>query len=172
MSAPFQKLMMALFPGGSGAFGHFETTNDMSSICKAHFLRGSAIMGPPKVGETNMAMVAIHSSGWVNQEGEYVYVKYHFLADDGQRQFTRSEAVQMSGEDPDYSKRDLWSAIENGEKISWTAYVQVMKPEEADATKLKFDPFDVTKVWPRALFPMHELGKLILDKNPENFHGR
>lgn len=60
----------------------------------------------------------------------------------------------MSGEDPDYSKRDLWSAIEKGEQVTWTAYVQFMKPEEADAAKLGFDPFDVTKVWPRNQFPV------------------
>lgn len=52
----------------------------------------------------------------------------------------------MCGEDPDFSKRDLYQAIEKGEKISWTAHVQIMKPEEADPTKLGFDPFDVTKV--------------------------
>jgi catalase len=76
----------------------------------------------------------------------------------------------MCGEDPDYSKRDLWDAIEQGEEIEWTAKVQVMQPEEADPEKLGFDPFDVTKVWPRNQFPMHEFGRLVLNKNPENFH--
>ena len=75
-----------------------------------------------------------------------------------------------SGEDPDYSKRQLWDAIERGEEITWTANVQIMDPEEADPNKLGFDPFDVTKVWPRKQFPMHEFGKLVLNKNPENFH--
>lgn len=56
--------------------------------------------------------------------------------------------------DPDYAKRDLWQAIEKGEKVTWTAKVQIMKPEEADPTKLGFDPFDVTKVWPRGQFPV------------------
>ncbi|OJD24407.1 hypothetical protein ACJ73_04234 [Blastomyces percursus] len=54
----------------------------------------------------------------------------------GQRHFTWDEAVRMSGADPDYSKRDLWSAIEKGEQVSWTAHVQIMKPEEADLVKL------------------------------------
>ena len=74
----------------------------------------------------------------------------------------------MSGEDPDYSKRDLWETIEGGEEVEWTAKVQVMNPEEADLDKLGFDPFDVTKVWPRSQFPMHEFGRLVLNKNPEN----
>jgi catalase len=111
-----------------------------------------------------------HTFKWVNADGEFVYIKYHFLADGGQKQFTMPEAIKMCGEDPDYAKRDLWSAIEKGEPISWTAHVQIMQPDEADPAKLGFDPFDVTKVWPRDQFPMHEFGKLVLNKNPENFH--
>jgi catalase len=91
---------------------------------------------------------AIHTDdvSRVNKRGEFVYIKYHFIADRGQKQSTADEAIQMCGEDPDFSKRDLYQAIEKGEKISWTAHVQIMKPEEADPTKLGFDPFDVTKV--------------------------
>jgi len=111
-----------------------------------------------------------HTFRWVNGDGEFVYIKYHFMAKHGTKQFTDEEAVRMCGEDPDYSKRDLAQAIENGEYPEWTAYVQVMKPEDADPDKLGFDPFDVTKVWPRKLFPMQEFGRLVLNKNPENFH--
>ncbi|KAI0457079.1 heme-dependent catalase [Xylaria acuta] len=111
-----------------------------------------------------------HTFKWINQKGEFVYIKYHFIAKHGQKQFDRAEATKWSGVDPDYSKRDLWSTIENGEEIEWTAKVQVMKPEEADPDVLGFDPFDVTKVWPRDKFPMHEFGRLVLNKNPENFH--
>lgn len=60
----------------------------------------------------------------------------------------------MSGEDPDYSKRELWEKMERAEEVEWTASVQIMQPEEADANLLGFDPFDVTKVWPRAQFPV------------------
>ena len=62
------------------------------------------------------------------------------------------EAIQMCGEDPDYAKRDLLDAMEKGD--SWTAHVQIMQPEEADSAKLGFDPFGVTKVWPRNQFPI------------------
>ncbi|KAK5257106.1 hypothetical protein LTR16_001611, partial [Cryomyces antarcticus] len=106
----------------------------------------------------------------VNKEGKCVYIKYHFIAKHGQKQFTEPEAIRISGEDPDYSKRDLWEAIEAGEEIEWTANVQVMQPEDADPNILGFDPFDVTKVWPRGQFPMQEFGRLVLNKNPENFH--
>ncbi|KAH6874549.1 catalase-like domain-containing protein [Thelonectria olida] len=97
-----------------------------------------------------------HTFKWVNKDGKF--------------QFTDAEAVRMCGEDPDYSKRDLWDTIESGQDIEWTAHVQVMQPEEANPDKLGFDPFDVTKVWPRHQFPMQEFGRLVLNKNPENFH--
>ncbi|KAL6872227.1 catalase-like domain-containing protein [Trichoderma longibrachiatum] len=111
-----------------------------------------------------------HTFKWVNKNGEFVYIKYHFIAKHGQKTFTDEEAVAMCGRDPDYSKRDLWDAIERGEEIEWTAYVQVMQPDQADPDKLGFDPFDVTKIWPRSQFPMKEFGRLVLNKNPENFH--
>ncbi|KAG2011224.1 heat-induced catalase [Coprinopsis cinerea AmutBmut pab1-1] len=121
-------------------------------------------------GWRNQHGYGCHTFKWVNAEGKFVYVKYHYLAEHGQKQFTWPEAVRMSGEDPDYAKRDLWAAIERGETPTWTMKVQIMRPEEADPNKLGFDPFDVTKVWPRSRFPMHEVGRLVLNKNPENYH--
>ena len=106
----------------------------------------------------------------MNADGKFVYVKYHYIHDKGRDDFKWPEAVRMSGEDPDYSKRDLWQTIEKGETPTWTMKVQVMRPEEADPVKLGFDPFDVTKVWPRGQFPMHEVGKIVLNKNPEDYH--
>ena len=90
----------------------------------------------------------------VNKEGKFVYIKYHFIPKHGTAQFTDEEATKMSGMDPDYSKRDLWETIEKGEEVEWTAKVQIMQAEEADSEKLGFDPFDVTKVWPRGDFPV------------------
>ena len=72
--------------------------------------------------------------------------------------------------DRDYSKRDLWQRMSNGEQVKWTAKLQIMKPDEADPETLGFDPFDVTKVWPRGQFPMQEVGKLVLNRNPEDYH--
>ncbi|PSK51616.1 Catalase-1 isoform B [Elsinoe australis] len=95
-----------------------------------------------------------HTFKWVNKEGKFVYIKYHL----------------SPSMDPDYSKRQLWEAIEKGQEIEWTAKVQIMQPQDADPEKLGFDPFDVTKVWPRGQFPMHDFGRLVLDKNPENYH--
>ncbi|KAL9630455.1 MAG: hypothetical protein Q9164_006407, partial [Protoblastenia rupestris] len=85
-------------------------------------------------------------------------------------QLTDPDAIRISGEDADYSKRQLWDAIEEGQEIVWKANVQIIQAEDADPDKLGFDPFDVTKVWPRGQFPMHEFGRLVLNKNPENYH--
>ncbi|KAF4274968.1 hypothetical protein KXV95_003185 [Aspergillus fumigatus] len=245
-SKPLERMV---HPCGSGAFGYFETTKDVSSLTKAHFLRSVGVRTPvfarfstvtlgrefpdearnPRgfavkfyTGEGNYDIVGLnfpvffcrdpiqgpdvirsqyripqnflldHNSlfdllantpegnhagmmffsdhgtpvGWRNlrlTKGENLCISNtNFIADRGQKQSTADEAIQMCGEDPDFSKRDLYQAIEKGEKISWTAHVQIMKPEEADPTKLGFDPFDVTK--------LHEFGKLVLNKNPENFH--
>lgn len=106
----------------------------------------------------------------MNKDGGFFYVKYHYINNEGQKQFTWPEAVRKSGEDPDFSKRDLWAAIERGETPTWTMKIQIMRPEEAEPAKLGFDPFDVTKVWPRTRFPMHEVGRVVLNKNPENYH--
>lgn len=91
---------------------------------------------------------------WVNKQGKFVYIKYHFIAKHGQKQLTQPEAIRISGENPDYSKEQLWDAMERGDEVEWTAKVQIMQPEDADPEKLGFDPFDVTKVWPREQFPV------------------
>lgn len=109
-------------------------------------------------------------SGRVNKEGAFVYIKYTFLPEHGTKQFNFKEAQKVCGEDPDYSKRDLYDAIERGEHPVWKAYIQIMSPEQADPASLGFDPFDVTKVWPRSQFPLQEFGRLVLNKNPENYH--
>ncbi|TFK21081.1 heme-dependent catalase [Coprinopsis marcescibilis] len=85
----------------------------------------------------------------VNSASNFVYAKYHYIAEHGQKQFSWDEAIKKCGEDPDHSKRQLWSAIEHGELPTWTLKVQIMEPSQADPNTLGFDPFGVTKVWPR-----------------------
>ncbi|CAE6462926.1 unnamed protein product [Rhizoctonia solani] len=86
------------------------------------------------------------------------------------KEFTHEEAIAMCGEDPDFAKRDLWQHIEKGGDARWTMFVQVLTPEDLASGKLDFDPFDVTKVWPRSKFPMQEVGELVLNRNPEDYH--
>ncbi|KAK8853031.1 hypothetical protein IAR55_003732 [Kwoniella newhampshirensis] len=93
-----------------------------------------------------------HTFKWVNASGEFVYVK----------------TMMTQGIDPDYSKRQLYETINKGGSYKWTMMIQVMTPEEA--TQATFDPFDVTKIWPRTQFPMQEVGELELNRNPEDYH--
>ncbi|PKX89149.1 uncharacterized protein P174DRAFT_454873 [Aspergillus novofumigatus IBT 16806] len=83
-------------------------------------------------GVTYMGTGVTHSNGW-----GIVYVKYHFVANHGQKQFTADEALWFGGKDPDFSKRDLWQAIEKGEQIGWTAHVQIMRQEETDPSRTR-----------------------------------
>jgi len=76
-------------------------------------------------------------------------------------------ARDLAADDPDYSNRDLFNAIANGNHPTWTLYIQVMTFEEADANK--FNPFDITKVWSHADYPLIPVGKLVLNRNPTNY---
>ncbi|XP_069688732.1 uncharacterized protein [Periplaneta americana] len=103
----------------------------------------------------------------VNESGNAVYVKFHFLTDQGVKNLMSQEAEKMSVLDPDYYTRDLYNAIANGDYPSWTMYIQVMTFEEAE--HFRWNPFDVTKIWPEDEYELIEVGKLVLDRNPSNY---
>ncbi|MYW02757.1 catalase [Streptomyces sp. SID3343] len=107
-----------------------------------------------------------HTYQWVNAEGEAFWVKYHFKTNQGVRSLTATEGAELAGEDPDSHQRDLHQAIDRGVFPSWTLYVQVMPVGEAP--RYRFNPFDLTKVWPHADHPLIKVGRLTLDRNPEN----
>jgi catalase len=108
-----------------------------------------------------------HTFQWVNAKGERFFVKFHFKTDQGIECLTSEEAARIGGENPQHHQRDLRSAIERGEFPSWTLKVQVMP--EADAPNYRINPFDVTKVWPYRDYPLIEVGRMVLDRNPDNF---
>lgn len=108
-----------------------------------------------------------HTFMWVNAEGERFWVKYHFRTDQGWEFFDNDEAAVMAGEDADFHRRDLFESIERGDHPTWKLHVQVMPYE--DATAYRFNPFDLTKVWPHADYPLIPVGTMKLDRNPENF---
>ncbi|KAI8378961.1 catalase [Blakeslea trispora] len=108
-----------------------------------------------------------HTLKLVDEKGNYKYVKWHFKTDQGIKNLKADKAAQLAGSDPDYATRDLFEAIERGEHPSWSVYVQVMNPE--DAKTYRFNPFDVTKVWPHKDYPLQPVGKLTLNRNPENY---
>ena len=99
--------------------------------------------------------------------GEKFWVKYHFKTDQGIRNFTDAEAKAMVAEDTDFHLRDLSHSIARGEFPSWTVQVQVM-PFEA-AADYRFNPFDLTKVWPHSDYPPINIGRVTLNRNPENY---
>src|SRR6201996_1845325 len=109
-----------------------------------------------------------HTYSWVNGAGEIFWVKYHFISDQGIEYFTQAEADQMAGQDTDYHQRDLYRAIGRGQYPSWTLKVQIMP--FADAKTYRFNPFDLTKVWPHGDYPLIKVGTMTLNRNVTDFH--
>jgi catalase len=122
--------------------------------------------GTPRTSR-HMNGFSSHTFMWVNAGGEKFWVKYHFKTDQGIENFTDAEAKAMTAEDPDFHRADLWESIERGDHPSWTLEMQVMPFE--DAADYRFNPFDLTKIWPHADYPMIPIGRMVLDRNPENF---
>ncbi len=108
-----------------------------------------------------------HTYMWINAKGEKFWVKYHFKTDQGIKSFTGPEADRMTGEDPDFHRRDLYESIRKGDAPSWTLYMQIMPFE--DAADYRFNPFDLTKVWPHGDYPLIKVGRMVLNENPSNF---
>jgi catalase len=105
---------------------------------------------------------------WINADGERFWVKYHFKTDQGIECFTQDEGDQMAAVDTDYHQRDLFDHIAGGEFPSWTLKMQIMAFE--DAKTYQINPFDLTKVWPHADYPLREVGKLTLNRNVTDYH--
>ena len=109
-----------------------------------------------------------HTYMWVNAGGEKFWVKYHFKTDQGVECLTQEEADKLAGESPDYHRQDLFEAIRDGDHPSWTLHVQVMPFDEAKG--YRFNPFDLTKVWPHSDYPLIKVGTMTLDRNLTDFH--
>jgi catalase len=109
-----------------------------------------------------------HTYMWVNAGGDKFWVKYHFKTDQGIEFLTQDEGDQMAGENADYHRQDLFEAIRDGDFPSWTLFMQVMPFEEA--WDYRFNPFDLTKVWPHGDYPLIKVGTMTLDRNLTDFH--
>lgn len=108
-----------------------------------------------------------HTYKWSNKNGDWWYVQVHILTDQGIKNLTNEEAVEMAGKNPDYCGQDLFENIDKGNFPSWTVYIQTMTEEESK--KLPFSVFDLTKVWPHKDFPLRRVGKMVLNENPLNY---
>ncbi|KAF3482011.1 catalase [Arthroderma uncinatum] len=108
-----------------------------------------------------------HTYKWITPDGGFNYVQIHLKTDQGIKNFTNDEAARMSAKNPDWHTEDLFNAIKAGNNPSWTCYVQVLSP--ADAEKFRWNIFDLTKVWPHAEVPLRRFGRLTLNKNLQNY---
>jgi catalase len=108
-----------------------------------------------------------HTYKLVNDKGEAVYCKFHIKTDQGIKCLSADKANELASADPDYSIRDLYNNIDTGNFPSWTFYIQIMTFAEAEF--FQWNPFDLTKVWPHAQFPLVPVGKVVLNRNPKNY---
>ena len=108
-----------------------------------------------------------HTYMWVNAGGQKCWVKYHFHSDQGVEGLSDEDASIIAGEDADFHRRDLREAIAGGDHPSWTLSIQIMPYE--DAKTYRYNPFDLTKIWPHADYPLIKVGTMTLNRNVENF---
>ena len=115
----------------------------------------------------NMDGFGSHTFLWENAGGKKFWVKYHFKTVQGIENFTDADAQAMAAEDKDYHLRDLYNSIANGDAPEWRLEMQIMPFE--DAANYRFNPFDLTKVWPHKDYQPIPIGRMVLNRNPENF---
>ncbi|MGC4981207.1 catalase [Streptomyces sp. DT193] len=127
------------------------------------------LMGDRGIPKTyrHMNGYSSHTYMWINGGGERFWVKYHFKTDQGVDFLTQAEADELAGTDGDRHRRDLFESIGSGDAPSWTLKVQIMPFE--DAADYRFNPFDLTKVWPHGDYPLIDVGRMVLDRNPEDY---
>ncbi|CAH2107017.1 unnamed protein product [Euphydryas editha] len=118
-------------------------------------------------GYRHMPGFGIHSYQVENEHGDIHFVRFHFRPDAGIKNLRAKEALKIGAEDPDYNTRDLYRAIGNGDFPSWTVSIQILTID--DVKNADFDVFDVTNVVPLDEFPLHPVGKFVLNKNAVNY---
>ena len=110
----------------------------------------------------------VNTYKWVNDKGEAVLVKYHWEPKQGIRNLTTEEAEKIQAKNVGHATQDLYEAIERGDYPEWELFVQIM--EDDYHPELDFDPLDNTKLWPEDKFPWLPVGRMVLDRNPIDFH--
>lgn len=108
-----------------------------------------------------------HTYSFINAAGERFWVKFHFKSQQGIANWTNDEAAKVVAGDRESAQRDLYEHIEQGNYPRWKLQVQIMP--EADAATYRINPFDLTKVWPHADYPLIDVGVLELNRNPDNY---
>ncbi|HEX3498732.1 MAG TPA: catalase [Stellaceae bacterium] len=109
-----------------------------------------------------------HAFSFLNAANQRFWVKFHLRTQQGIKNLTDAEAEALIGKDRESHQRDLFESIERGDFPRWTMFVQIMP--EKEAARCKYNPFDLTKVWPHGDYPLIEVGVLELNRNPQNYH--
>jgi len=109
----------------------------------------------------------VNTYKWVNEDGVGVLVKYHWEPKQGIRNLTQAQAEEIQAKNFNHATQDLYEAIERGDYPEWELLVQIM--EDGEHPELDFDPLDDTKLWPEDQFPWLPVGRMVLNKNPENY---
>ncbi len=116
----------------------------------------------------NMNGSGVHAFKFVDKSGDYKYVKFTWKANQPIKNFTADEAVKMQGKDFQPHTTDIYTRIgEKGETASWDLYLQELEPEQLD--DFDFNPLDTTKIWPESLVSARKIGRLVLNRVPDNF---
>jgi catalase len=116
---------------------------------------------------STMEGFGVHTYRLVNAKGVSHFVKFHWKPVRGLHSLAWDEAQQLAGKDPDFHRRDLWESIEKGDFPEWEFAVQVI--EESQEHDFDFDILDATKLWPEDLVPIQKIGKMTLNRNPDNY---
>jgi catalase len=118
-------------------------------------------------GYRHMDGFGSHTFSFMNEQGARVYCKFHLKTQQGIKNFTDAEATEMKGKDPDFAQRDLVEAIGKGDFPKWTMYVQIMTEEQSRS--FRWNPFDLTKVWPHGDYPLIQVGEMEVSEVPQNY---
>lgn len=108
-----------------------------------------------------------HTFSFINADNERTWVKFHFKTDQGIKFFTEEQWRQMQGVEPRWATKDLFQSIEEENYPSWTLYIQTMTDEQIE--QFRWNPFDVTKIWPHEDYPLQQVGRFELNRNPDNY---
>jgi catalase len=142
---------------------------DFWSLCPESLHQVTILMSDRGIpdGYRHMHGFGSHTYSLINAAGERVWVKFHFRNQQGIRNLEDKQAAELVGIDRESAQRDLFEAIARGDYPRWKLMIQVMTQRQAE--QFRWNPFDLTKVWPHKEFPRIEVGMLELNRNPENY---
>ena len=142
---------------------------DFWSLCPESLHQVTWLFGDRGIPATyrHMNGYGSHTYSFISHEGERHWVKFHFKTQQGIDNLTNQQAADLIKQDRESHQRDLYNAIDRGDFPKWTFFIQVMSRDQAD--DFRWNPFDLTKVWPHGDFPLIEVGVMELNRNPDNY---